>query len=665
MSTFSPIQNQDNRYKVETSILTNSAGFNLPSIGKNAQGKPNYMTINTGPYVTSYMYSDTGGTYGTGGYTPIPDLPISSDTLIAINKLKNLPKKNDRNKVLNKMVNAGIENELAKVNKNFSDEQKGAIGNYRSIRIPVPAETDLSYLKDPKPDIDYRSVYVPGRVGDDVRANSLQVEKGTAYGLDDYHWYPEDFTRFYNEDIFAKADEQFNLKDANNANVHGFVGMKINQVRNEINGYVKQVGAIKDRVEGIIDKAKGIASDIDQFGIKGFLFGNRDQQALIKGEYNYDRLVSTNPLFENIPVVNVTEIQPQQDIQYQMEIFKNIGEIANYIFEGKGDIDRIKALGESIHSVIGSRLGALFGGADDPNEFYYQVFQVPNLFYTRLIGGKIKAKYTIPLSPQETYWEARGADGWEARSLLEQTLGKIGGKLAKFIPGVRSYDIQGRPKFVAPLDTHAQFETTFNLFNYNLDATRDNIKFIHALVAGAWWTQIGFQQNSSNLYDIKVPGRFRYFFCSANVKIDQVGKIRKLNEDQTNHILKVLDKQVQDQNGDKMSINPDIVKFIPDTFRVTMTFNSLLPNNLNTHLNYVYGKNPQTDAKIGDDIKGPLDASAVINNIRSGDVDGLRDMFESEIDNFKVGVHQRFEEAIPNDVARNFDVTKLFSNFIA
>ena len=252
---------------------------------------------------------------------------------------------------------------------------------------------------------------------------------------------------------------------------------------------------------------------------------------------------------------------------------------------------------------------------------------------------------------------------------MEQTFGKIGGKIAKLIPGVRSYDIQGRPKFVAPVDGHAQFETTFNLFNYNLDATRDNIKFIHALVAGAWWTQVGFQQQSSNLYDIKVPGRFRYFFCSANVKIDQVGKIRKLNDDQVTHIIKVLQKQVQDADGNLMKVNPDTVRFIPDTFRVTMTFNSLLPNNLNTHLNFVYGKNPQSSKKIGDDIKGPLDGSAVVNAIKSKDPKALKGMLQNELDEevrneLLNGIQQRWEKLVP-DSATAIDLNKVYNGKVS
>ena len=45
---------------------------------------------------------------------------------------------------------------------------------------------------------DYRNVYTPGR------NNILQVDGaiGTQYGLDDFQWYPEEMTRFYEDDFF-------------------------------------------------------------------------------------------------------------------------------------------------------------------------------------------------------------------------------------------------------------------------------------------------------------------------------------------------------------------------------------------------------------------------------------------------------------------------------
>ena len=73
-----------------------------------------------------------------------------------------------------------------------------------------------------------------------------------------------------------------------------------------------------------------------------------------------------------------------------------------------------------------------------------------------------------------------------------------------------------------------------------------------------------------------------------------MGKVRKLKDTQVNNVLTVLQKPfAEDSNGNMMAINPDVIRFIPDTYRITMTFKSLMPNNLNSYLNFVYNRNSQ------------------------------------------------------------------------
>jgi hypothetical protein len=151
------------------------------------------------------------------------------------------------------------------------------------------------------------------------------------------------------------------------------------------------------------------------------------------------------------------------------------------------------------------------------------------------------------------------------------------------IPGIGQFDVAGRPKFSLegnnPLpDT---VTTTFNLHNYNIDALIANLKFIHSITAGAFWIQSGFMQVSSNLYDVEIPGRFRYYLCKANVKVDWSGKVRSMREAQLKQIRSAFPK---------ISNREAISKF-PDMYTVTLEFYSLMPNNFNTHLNYLIGAN--------------------------------------------------------------------------
>tara|TARA_E500000318_G_scaffold13655_3_gene13244 strand:- start:27727 stop:29583 length:1857 start_codon:yes stop_codon:yes gene_type:complete len=483
---------------------------------------------------------------------------------------------------------------------------------------------------------DYRNVYTPGR-------NNISNDNvvGTQYGLDDFQWYPEEMTRFYEDDFFQTADEQFDFQEPGGQ--QGFIGMKINEVRNEINDYVKQIGKVKDTIVDIAGNVKEFAGEVSEF-----LFGDRSRKRDTNID-DYKSLVSNNPLFKSVPVINITEIQPRSDLAFQFEIFNQISELASSFAEGsfRDTGNKLSAFGRALKEVFVDIAGSR------KNNDYFDVFTLPNLFYTRLVGGKVRAKYTVPLSPQETYWHAKGSDGWESRTFIQQTFGSFGSKLIKLLPGIQQVDIQGRPKFTAPTEGHAEFETTFTLFNYNMDAVKKNVRFINSIIAGAWWTQVGFVQQASNLYDIKVPGRFRYFFCSADIKVDQVGKVRKLNDKQINDVLSVLEKpNAVDENEGQMPLNPEIIQFIPDTYRITMTFKSLMPNNLNSYLNFVYARNPQKGLQ--EDLPAittDKQFKELTESVVSGDFNSIRDSLGSLIG---TSVSTRnFGEFIP-DIAKNF-----------
>jgi hypothetical protein len=435
--------------------------------------------------------------------------------------------------------------------------------------------TNKAYTSPQRKNFDYRSLLVPGREG-----------RNNYYLLSDYYWYPENLTRFYHEDLFKTADEQFDLTDEPGI-TQGFIGTIINDVRNEINSAVKFVGDVKDQVNSIRDKFNNIFNP-DKNSKRGGEDSNDDKLELRKERVK---------IFDDIPHANVTEIQPLQSLEFVIDIFSQIADLSKFWFEGKGDFKRIKASINSFASGMPDQKGAIVGFLENVTDAEKAVLAIPNFMYSQLIGGTVRGKYRIPFSPQETYWNARGSSGWESRTLAQQFVGGTVSNFIKKIPGAGQFDIAGRPRFISPNETHDEFTSTFHLFNYNDTAIKANMKFIHSFISGAWWTQIGIIQTSSNLYDVEVPGRFRYLFCSADVKIEQVGKIRRLPTKIINDLRSTISKSPQGYESgaivDRRSyrnkgynLNEAYISMVPDTYRVTVTYKSLLPNNLNTYLAY-------------------------------------------------------------------------------
>ena len=487
--------------------------------------------------------------------------------------------------------------------------------------------TDNKFTRGPVSNFDYRALLVPGR------------KENNQFQLSDYYWYPEGLTHFYKDDLFETAEEQFDVVDSPGV-TQGFIGTAINDIRNEISSAVKFVGDVKDQINSVRDKFNNI-----------FNPSKNKKRGEKTGSAQYQLEKDSIELFKTIPHINVTEIQPQQGLEFTINLFKQIGDLANFWFEGKGDMNRIKQTFAKIKSSL-PQGGAIAGFLDSSVDAEKAVLAIPNFLYTQLIGGTVRGKYKIPLSTQDTYWNARGSSGWEARTLQQQFFSNFGASFIKKIPGVGQFDIAGRPRFISANETHDEFTTEFNLFNYNDIAIKANMKFIHSFIAGAWWTQTGILQSSSNLYDVEVPGRFRYLFCTADIKVDQVGKIRKLPQKVIGSLKDALGKKNSIRIADNFDINEAYISMVPDTYRVTVTFKSLLPNNLNTYLAYALKQ---------DSIKDLYEGYDIGNSIESG----IDKIFEGINPNTSSAenVFQKLGDFDIDNLASDSNVSTLLNNF--
>jgi hypothetical protein len=102
----------------------------------------------------------------------------------------------------------------------------------------------------------------------------------------------------------------------------------------------------------------------------------------------------------------------------------------------------------------------------------------------------------------------------------------------------------------------------------------NNFTFLNSLVAGNFWVQLGMIQQSPNLYDVVVPGRFHKYFCAIGIEVDYVGKCRT-NETAV--------EEINRAGGPDVNLSEKDMLF-PDAYKITISVRDLSPNNFNLFL---------------------------------------------------------------------------------
>ena len=124
------------------------------------------------------------------------------------------------------------------------------------------------------------------------------------------------------------------------------------------------------------------------------------------------------------------------------------------------------------------------------------------------------------------------------------------------------------------------------LYNNTLDNLIKNWIFINNISCGTYWLQHDYINMSSNIYEVNVANRFHYILASMGVLVECNGKMRRLSEDQL-----VKFSNGVHNNGDKIVFNKN--SFFPDSYKLTISIRSLIPNNFNTYLLGIKGKPSQ------------------------------------------------------------------------
>ncbi len=133
-----------------------------------------------------------------------------------------------------------------------------------------------------------------------------------------------------------------------------------------------------------------------------------------------------------------------------------------------------------------------------------------------------------------------------------------------------------------------EVEVSFTLFNDDNESAMVNFIFVNTIVPNNKWIQYGMFQHSSNVYDVKIEGINRLYACAGAFKVEALGNLRTPSN-------KFIEELIHTRTNKNFSTQPykittnNIIK-IPDAYKVTLRFQSLLPANFNNYL-YSYASN--------------------------------------------------------------------------
>lgn len=189
-------------------------------------------------------------------------------------------------------------------------------------------------------------------------------------------------------------------------------------------------------------------------------------------------------------------------------------------------------------------------------------------------------------------WTSGGdfSSGFRISGLLSKIPG-IGGMLDTLLGNIGiNYMPWWSPKAGTEAAKEPEIEIKFDLYNDSAEAAETNFIFVNTIVPGNKYIQYNMFQHSQNLYDVKIEGLNRLYACAGTFSVTYEGQLRTpprrwINDLVNAHANNCMNKEAFIAN----IVNNHLIK-IPDVYRVTMRFQSLLPANFNNYL-YNYAEN--------------------------------------------------------------------------
>lgn len=211
--------------------------------------------------------------------------------------------------------------------------------------------------------------------------------------------------------------------------------------------------------------------------------------------------------------------------------------------------------------------------------FNKSVLQTPVELVRQMFSGEFLSTYELPYYG-DVYLSVSSSSNWSRSGLAEQ----IGSTIGTFLKQNLSLDVPTTPtwKNEDGGGLPPAIEVELILYNKDIDALIKNYRFINALISGAYWTQINYNQKSPNLYDVTIPGRLHHYYCTMDINLEYLGKTRTLSNSAANKF-----QNTFGSTSGKSNIKTSDDYMYPDGYMVKITLNSLMPNNFNMYLDYI------------------------------------------------------------------------------
>lgn len=298
---------------------------------------------------------------------------------------------------------------------------------------------------------------------------------------------------------------------------------------------------------------------------------------------------------KKIPHIIVSEFQPnsfKKMVFYMKLVKRQVRETAahlkNIIINASNSSSAIKEL---LESTFNGDIGGVSTAGDfiaeeilvDYNNYDEDIFGKPIKNTKFAFNGKYIRSYEIPFN-SNYYITANGAAGWSNLMNNNINLGKnMISSLYKVASNLPTFDQPFVPNWVSSKNAQSYYalETEYHLVNNNIENLAKNFQFLSHLFQGCMWMQYDTFRVPPNVYSIEIPGFLFIQFASLRIEVTSVGNRRRLSEDQYNVITNETGFNIF--NGEL--VEKDSI-FLPDAWKVNMTFNSLMPNNYNTLMNY-------------------------------------------------------------------------------
>lgn len=373
-----------------------------------------------------------------------------------------------------------------------------------------------------------------------------------------------------------------------------------------------------------------------------------------KGEMQKHILHKT--LFDYIPKIQIREYQQDSRLN---QVFSLLGNLVDGFNDGKSDekkggifigdgmfyLNGIKLAWKIFQKVIADPMviiNELKGALDKTNrtfsikpdigdKYLISVIKFPHRFYYELLATKTLNYYSLPYNGSFTI-NANGDTGWNSghKGGIQGGDGILGG-IANFI-GVKQLNVTTTPTWDGVENAESTtVECQLDLFNDSVDAACQNFIFVNTILPAAMYTQYHIFQQSPSLFDIKVDGLGRFFMCTGNFKVEFKGVVRTPSKEVFTTLVSKHLNPTYNITEETLRI-AGVVK-IPDVYHISLTFKSLLPNNLN---NFIYSM------CCGDLIENLKDSPSVWKDISNG----LETAFSKIKENIKNEENEKLNKAI-------------------